>query len=78
MYSSSPCKYRNIFWPVSAWAFICPLYAEVDVTFFYWQLFEINVSAATQRKKDDLHKHHVQLEKEKEMLKHNKLEWVWQ
>lgn len=40
----------------------------------YLQLFQVNYSAAAQRKKKELHNHQAQLEKEREMLKHNKTE----
>ncbi|XP_039991358.1 coiled-coil domain-containing protein 81-like isoform X2 [Xiphias gladius] len=40
------------------------------------KLFQVNYSAATQRKKKELHNHQAQLEKEREMLKHNKTELI--
>ncbi|XP_010730140.2 coiled-coil domain-containing protein 81 [Larimichthys crocea] len=40
------------------------------------KLFQINFSAATQRKKDELHSRQEQLEKEREILKHNKMEFI--
>lgn len=40
------------------------------------QLFQVNFDAATQKKKEELHSRQVQLEKEREMLKHNRMEWV--
>ena len=43
----------------------------------YLQLFQVNFSAATQRKKEELHSRQAQLEKEREMLKSSKTEWVW-
>lgn len=76
MYSSTACKYWHFIWPVTV--FIGLLHVKVDVMLPHWQLFEVNVSAATQRKKEELHNRHAQLEKEREMLKHNKLEWVKQ
>ncbi|XP_038558203.1 coiled-coil domain-containing protein 81-like isoform X2 [Micropterus salmoides] len=40
------------------------------------KLFQINFSAATQRKKEQLHNRREQVEKEREMLKHNKIELI--
>ncbi|XP_044208953.1 coiled-coil domain-containing protein 81-like isoform X1 [Thunnus albacares] len=40
------------------------------------QLFQVNFSVATQRKKEELHNRQVQLEKEREMLKHNQMELI--
>ncbi|XP_072236940.1 coiled-coil domain-containing protein 81-like [Leuresthes tenuis] len=40
------------------------------------KLFQVNFSAATQRKKEELQNHHLQLKKEKEMLRHNKMELI--
>ncbi|XP_044048588.1 coiled-coil domain-containing protein 81-like [Siniperca chuatsi] len=40
------------------------------------KLFQVNFSAATQRKKEQLHNRQEQLEKEREMLKHNKTELI--
>ncbi|XP_070765490.1 coiled-coil domain-containing protein 81-like [Enoplosus armatus] len=40
------------------------------------KLFQVNFSAATQRKKEELHNRQKQLEKEREMLKHNKTELI--
>ncbi|XP_034418361.1 coiled-coil domain-containing protein 81-like isoform X2 [Cyclopterus lumpus] len=37
------------------------------------KLFQVNFSAATQRKKEELHSRHAELEKEREVLKHNKM-----
>lgn len=48
--------------------------SEVNVMLLYWQVFEVNVSAATQKKKEELHNRQTQLEREREMLKHNKTE----
>ncbi|XP_033972806.1 coiled-coil domain-containing protein 81-like [Trematomus bernacchii] len=38
--------------------------------------FRINFSTATQRKKEELHNHQEQLQKEREVLKHNKMELI--
>ncbi|XP_054464942.1 coiled-coil domain-containing protein 81-like isoform X2 [Anoplopoma fimbria] len=40
------------------------------------KLFQVNFSAATQRKKEELHNRHKQVEKEREVLKHNKMEFI--
>ncbi|XP_018539213.1 coiled-coil domain-containing protein 81 isoform X2 [Lates calcarifer] len=40
------------------------------------KLFQVNFSAATQRKKEELHNHWAQLEKEREMLQHNKTQLI--
>ncbi|XP_040889979.1 coiled-coil domain-containing protein 81-like isoform X2 [Toxotes jaculatrix] len=40
------------------------------------KLFQVNFTAATQRKKEELHNRATQLEKEREMLKHNKRELI--
>ncbi|XP_068586731.1 coiled-coil domain-containing protein 81-like [Cebidichthys violaceus] len=40
------------------------------------KLFRVNFSAATERKKEELRNHHEQLEKEREVLKHNKMEFI--
>ncbi|XP_026234824.1 coiled-coil domain-containing protein 81 isoform X1 [Anabas testudineus] len=40
------------------------------------KIFEVNFSAVTQRKKEELHTRQTQLEKEREMLKHNKMELI--
>lgn len=42
----------------------------------YRQLSQVNFSAATQRKTEELHGRQEQLEKEREVLIHNKTEWV--
>lgn len=41
---------------------------------FYWQLFVVNFSAAAQQKKEKLHNRLAELEREREVLKHNKME----
>ncbi|KAK5874180.1 hypothetical protein PBY51_019152 [Eleginops maclovinus] len=40
------------------------------------KLFRINFSTATQRKKEELHNRQEQLQKEREVLKHNKMELI--
>ncbi|XP_041790987.1 coiled-coil domain-containing protein 81-like [Chelmon rostratus] len=40
------------------------------------KLFQVNFTAATQRKREDLHNRQEQLEKERETLKHNKTELI--
>ncbi|XP_059208150.1 coiled-coil domain-containing protein 81-like [Centropristis striata] len=40
------------------------------------KLFQVNFSAATQRKKEELHNRQEQLDREKEILKHNKMELI--
>ncbi|GLD55966.1 coiled-coil domain-containing protein 81 isoform X1 [Lates japonicus] len=40
------------------------------------KLFQVNFSAATQRKKEELHNRRAQLEKEREMLHHNKTQLI--
>ncbi|XP_071344860.1 coiled-coil domain-containing protein 81-like isoform X2 [Trachinotus anak] len=40
------------------------------------KLFQVNFSAAAQRKKEEMHNRQAQLEKEREMLKHNKTELI--
>ncbi|KAM4593555.1 coiled-coil domain-containing protein 81-like [Odontesthes bonariensis] len=40
------------------------------------KLFQVNFSAATQRQKEELQNRHLQLKKEKEMLRHNKMELI--
>ncbi|KAF1392671.1 hypothetical protein PFLUV_G00030480 [Perca fluviatilis] len=40
------------------------------------KLFQVNCNAATQRKKEELHNRREQLEKEREVLKHNKMELI--
>ncbi|XP_069553928.1 coiled-coil domain-containing protein 81-like isoform X1 [Brachyistius frenatus] len=40
------------------------------------KLFQVNFSAAAQRKKEELHKRQLQVEKEREMLRHNKMELI--
>ncbi|XP_074475307.1 coiled-coil domain-containing protein 81-like [Sebastes fasciatus] len=40
------------------------------------KLLRVNFSVATQRKKEDLHNRQEQLEKEREVLKHNKMELI--
>lgn len=41
-----------------------------------WQLFQVNFGAATQRKNEELYSRQEQLEKEREILKQSKMEWV--
>ncbi|KAA8595856.1 hypothetical protein FQN60_011147 [Etheostoma spectabile] len=40
------------------------------------KLFQVNFNAATQRKKEELHNRREQLEKEREVLKHNRMELI--
>ncbi|XP_041838288.1 coiled-coil domain-containing protein 81-like isoform X2 [Melanotaenia boesemani] len=40
------------------------------------QLFQVNINTATQRKKEELQNRKLQLEKEREMLRHNKMELI--
>lgn len=40
----------------------------------YWQLSQANFNTATQRKKEELDSRQEQLEKEREILIHNKME----
>ncbi|XP_041838297.1 coiled-coil domain-containing protein 81-like isoform X3 [Melanotaenia boesemani] len=40
------------------------------------KLFQVNINTATQRKKEELQNRKLQLEKEREMLRHNKMELI--
>lgn len=47
----------------------------VDIL-FHWQLFQVNFSTANQRKIKELHEQQEQLDKEREILNNNRMEWV--